>query len=65
MSEPSVNDIGDETLLRRAVRSGRRAKTGGEPRWVRVMRLFGLGSTYARQLCRRFDVDPDERVSMR
>lgn len=65
MSEPSVNDIGDDLLLRRAVRSGRRVKTGGEPRWVRITRLFGLGSTYAQQLCRRFEVDPDERVSMR
>lgn len=66
MSEqPTVNDIGDDNLLRRVVRSGRRVKTGGEPRWVRITRLFGLGSTFAHQLCRRYEVDPDERVALR
>lgn len=60
--ERTVNDIPDEELLGRAVRSGKRARHGGQPRWVRVMDLFGLGSTYAHQLCRRYGMDPDEKV---
>ena len=31
-------------------------------RWSSVGALFGLGSTSATALCRRFDVDPDEQV---
>ena len=58
--EHSVNDIPDVELLRRAV--GRRGHGRKEPRWVRVMDRFSLGSTYARQLCRRFGFDPDEKV---
>ena len=53
--------ITDEELLRRAVtyaRKGRRL----EYRWVHVMHVFGLGSSYARGLCMRFDLDPEEKV---
>ena len=61
----SVRDISDETLLRRAVfnaraRDSRKGKK--HPRWTAVMDSFALGSTYARELCRRFDLDPDEEV---
>jgi hypothetical protein len=31
-------------------------------RWSAVMDQFVLGSTYAYQLCRRFDIDPEEMV---
>lgn len=56
--------ISDEELLRRAVRSARQKKYGHvkHPRWVGVMDSFSLGSTYARNLCRRFGFDPDEMV---
>lgn len=59
----SVNDISDNDLLSRAVKNCR-AKNGRgyQPRWVAVSDTFGLGSTYSWQLCRRFGLDPDEKV---
>lgn len=60
----TVADIPDADLLRRVMRTCcRPVKRGGQPRWVRVSDLFGLGSTYSAQLCRRFDLDPDDRVA--
>lgn len=61
---PSVADIPDEELLRRAVTSARgKYRAGfGHMRWQAVMTCFGLGSTYAHQLCRRFGLDPEEVV---
>jgi hypothetical protein len=61
MSEASVNDIPDAELLGRAVRNAR-PRYRAHPRWVGVMEVFALGSTYAQQLCRRFGLDPDEKV---
>ena len=61
----TIYDIPDDKLLQRAVRCARShtARKGVKhPRWVAVMDAFGLGSTYAHQLCRRFDFDPDEMV---
>lgn len=61
-----VFGIPDDELLRRAVRAARkRSARKGEkhPRWVAVMDAFSLGSNYAGQLCRRFDLDPSEEVS--
>lgn len=59
----SVADIPDIELLRRAVMAARdRGRRGKHPRWTAVMHTFQLGSTYAWQLCRRFDLDPDEVV---
>lgn len=61
----SVKDIPDEELLRRAVKScrGRNYRKGARhPRWAAVMDNFMLGSTYSRELCRRFGLDPDEMV---
>lgn len=59
MSDASVNDIPDNELLGRAVRScqrGRgRAKT---PLWAVVSDRFALGSTFAIELCRRYGLDP-------
>ena len=53
----------DDELLRRAVNGARRRDTRGKhPRWTAVMWTFGLGSTYAQLLCRRFGFDPDEMV---
>lgn len=47
----------DDDLLRRAVTT---AKRKGQPRWLAVMHAFQCGSTVAQNLCRRFDLDPDE-----
>jgi hypothetical protein len=55
----------DAELLERAVRSARNLTVGrhvAHPRWVAVMWAFSLGSTYARKLVKRFDLDPDEMV---
>jgi len=60
MSDKTVHDIADEDLLRRAMMNIRpRRRT---VRWVTVMETFGLGSTYAKQLCERFDYDPEEKL---
>lgn len=63
--ERSVADIPDEVLLRRAVsnvRSGYKRKQMKRVRWSVVADVFGLGSTYSNQLCRRFGLDPDKEV---
>lgn len=54
------SSLPDEELLRRAVK----VATGPHllPRWSHVGAIFGLGSNSARELCRRFGVDPDEHV---
>lgn len=62
----SVRDISDEELLRRAVvnaRSRSYSKRVKHPRWTAVMDVFLLGSGYAHELCRRFNIDPDEKVA--
>jgi hypothetical protein len=64
-AEASVNDIPDADLLTRAVRNCRARQSGKAPRWVAVSDTFVLGSTYSRQLCRRFGLDPDEMVGRR
>lgn len=64
----TVADISDDALLRRAVRAARDLSVSARykhPRWVAVTFCFGLGSTYAHQLCRRFNLDPNELVDRR
>lgn len=56
----TILDIPDEELVRRAVLNAR--SKNNLPKWVAVMNTFGLGSTCATQLCRRFNVDPDEGI---
>jgi hypothetical protein len=61
----TVNDIPDIELLRRVVHQcrGRQYRKGeAHPRWTAVMDNFMLGSTFAQQLCRRFNFNPDEMV---
>jgi hypothetical protein len=56
----------DEELLRRAVKRCRArtyCKGTPHPRWVAVMQTFALGSKASAELCRRFDLDPDETVA--
>jgi hypothetical protein len=63
MTEPY--EISDLLLLTRAVRNARdesKNKGVGHPRWVAVMDLFNIGSTYARLICNRVGYDPDEIV---
>lgn len=62
----TVDTIPDSELLGRAVRSARarHGRLGSKTeRWVAIMDSFGLGSTFAHQLCRRFGFDPDELVA--
>jgi hypothetical protein len=63
-TEPSVNDIPDVELLRRAIGSIRKSRRegAGQPRWSAVSDRFGLGSTYSQQLCRRFGFNPFDMV---
>ena len=60
-----LHDLTAEDLLKRVVRNCRardRRKHEAHPRWVAVADCFSLGSTYSRDLCRKFDLDPDELV---
>lgn len=57
-----VSSIADEELLRRAVTAAKAQGRGYQPRWVAVMDCFLLGSTFSRQLCIRFGLNPDEKV---
>lgn len=66
MREQTVNSISNNELVRRAIRGARARQTRkGEkhPRYVAVMDLFALGSTFAYQLCRRYGLDPEEMVA--
>lgn len=54
-----------ETLLKRVVAGAvdpTKRKGERHPRWVAVMWVFGLGSTYSQNLCRWAGVDPDKEV---
>lgn len=59
-----VSEIPDSELLGRAVKSCRAdyPKRVAHYRMTAVMDTFQLGSTYAQQLCARFDLDPFEKV---
>lgn len=57
----------DEELMFRAVRAARgmsthRSRSLAIPRWTAVMEVFVCGSTTAKELCRRFNLNPDELV---
>jgi len=61
-----VSSIADEKLLARAVQNcrARSVRKGVKhPRWTAVSDTFALGSTFSWQLCRRFNLDPEEMVS--
>jgi hypothetical protein len=59
---PSVDEIPDAKLLERALRNAKPRAPGKSPRWYAVSFAFGLGSTFAIELCRRFGVDPHEKL---
>jgi hypothetical protein len=62
LTHRSVNEIPDAKLLERAVRSSRPRMPGLSPRWHAVSYSFALGSTFSMELCRRFDIDPHEKI---
>lgn len=60
VAAPSMPQISDSELLRRCVRSVvRRRKPKTLVAWSAVSDVFGLGSTFSAQLCRRFGLHPD------
>lgn len=52
----------DEQLLERAVSNAGRRCLCTHFRWFHVRGDLGVGSTLAQALCRRFGLDPDEKV---
>jgi hypothetical protein len=52
--------LSDVELLCRAVRYSRPSGFEIVERWRTVASLFSIGETVARNLCKRFGVDPDE-----
>lgn len=54
----------DEILLKQAVRSARthHESRARRPRWSHVADAFGVGSSLSMALCRRFDLDPEEKI---
>jgi hypothetical protein len=58
----SVTDYTDNELINRAVKGARPRICGPAERWVCVKDTFGLGSTYAIELCRLYGLDPHETV---
>lgn len=66
MTEPFMHELSAESLLERGVRGARdpdSRKGTKHPRWVAIMETFCLGSTYSKDLCRKFNLDPYELVS--
>jgi len=57
-----VTDYSDADLVKRAVRNAKPNINGTAPRWVAVMDTFGLGRTYAYELCRLHDLNPDDPI---
>jgi hypothetical protein len=52
-------------LLRHAVRIALNETNCMQPRWERLMRIFGIGRNYANELCHAFDLDPDAFINGR
>lgn len=58
-----VNEISDAELVGRVLRVMASKNRGRKlPLWSRVGDAFCLGSTYSKQLCRKFGVDPFAEV---
>jgi hypothetical protein len=55
--EKTVEDVPADRLIWCGIASQRPTRT--KPLWVCVMDVFGLGSTFANQLCRKHGFDPD------
>ena len=66
MNENFLHELSLESLLERGVRGARdpdSRKGTKHPRWVAVMETFCLGSTYSKELCQKFGLNPYEEVS--
>jgi hypothetical protein len=57
-----VGQLTAENLVERAVRNARNSYFHDVPRWVAVRDAFGVGSTVARELCGKFNLNPDEML---
>lgn len=53
----------DAALVRRAMRNLHNLEPVDRPKWVVVMRTFGLGSTESSKLCRRMGMNPEAVMS--
>ena len=66
MSQPPAYDAEgqrtDDSLLFYAIEGAASSSPMRLPRWSHVGNLFGLGSTSANLLCKRFGIDPNELV---
>lgn len=58
-----IREITDEQLVKRAMMNARPHSNGEAQRWVAVMDTFGLGSTYAWELCQAHNLNPEDKVS--
>jgi len=56
---PTVADIPDAELVRRAVASAVTWRDRRRPAWYAISTVFALGGTASRQLCQRFGFDPE------
>jgi len=52
----------DLRLVEYAARNAGRIASNLAPRWSHVVEAFGVGSTSACEICRRFELDPDEVI---
>lgn len=53
----------DAELVERAVRNAAPRRGRRTLRWAVMKEVFGMGSGYSAELCRRFGLDPDEYVT--
>lgn len=60
----AVTGLSDHELLRRAIVHVTSGESPPRSRWSHVGRTFGVGSTSATALCRRFGVDPDDLIGL-
>lgn len=58
MDEKTVADIPDSVLLERAIGTIMYHRKSNRPAWAEIKDVFGLGSTFSAQLCKRFGYDP-------
>lgn len=58
------HDYDDKRLVRQVLRNMNPVvgKKYGCWMWVKVMRVFGVGSTVAHALCAEFGFDPEQKV---
>ena len=59
MNEKTVLDISDSELLARVVGTVIDRRSKGQPAWAAVCNAFCLGSSFSKQLCKRFWYDPE------